>query len=104
MPLVEVKMGLPLFSSFQSRALLPLLAARNIFSPAIELSLKYANTYPSFTAAVCRGNAFGPFGSTAAVAEAKKARDENQRMMKVMDARMLQSYRGLCLQLSLSND
>lgn len=96
-PFVEVKIGLPLFSSCQSSALLPLLAARKIFSPAIELSLKYAKTYPSFTAALCLGNAFGPLGRTAAVAEAKKARDENRRMMKVMNARVLQIHRGLCL-------
>ena len=105
MPLVEVKMGLPLFSSCQSRALLPLLAARKIFSPAIELSLKYAKTYPSFTAALCRVFIFDASGITAAVADAaRKARYESRRMMKAMNGRVLQLHRGLCLQLALSND
>jgi hypothetical protein len=102
--MVEVKMGFPSFSSCQSRALLPLLAARNIFSPAIELSLKYAKTYPSLTAALCRGIAFGPLGITAAVAEAKKARDENRRMIKAMSVRVLPIHCDLYHQLALSND
>jgi hypothetical protein len=83
-PSVEVKTELPSLSSCQSKALLPLLAARKIFSPASELSLKYANTYPSLTAASCRGHTLSPRGITAAVADDNKARDGSRRMMKLM--------------------